>query len=420
MTGFRALPKLLVGLCLGLLAGLATAADPAPDWRAAWSVSPSSVRNMNRFAASQTIRQIVRVSAAGNSLRLRFGQRYGLDTVQLTAVSVGLRAEGASIAPGSLRSVTFGGARSLNLAPGASISSDPVALPVAAFQDLVISVSGSGALGQVTEHYIARETAYISTAANAVDQLDASGFRRSPAGTPDAFFVLEAVDVRPATASRTLIAFGDSISDGYISALGSPFIQNTAGLGLNERYPDFLAQRLAQRFPGRYSVVNAGISGNRVTAAAFLPQYGPSLLDRLDDDVLAVPGISDVILLEGGNDLGFATRPNADALIAGLAQAVARLKTAGLRVLLGTLLPSRGAFNGALHGRPAVDTARQAVNNWIRNQQLADGIVDFDACIRDPARPGFLRPDLDSGDNLHPNAAGYQALAACVTLDLLD
>lgn len=424
---------------LSLLLPMLAAAGTPESWRAVWGASPSHALTSLPLAANQSVRQVVHLSASGRQLRLRLTQRYGTQAVTLGAVSVGLRdagsANGIGIVPGSLRAVRFGGARGVTIPGGQSVASDAIDLPVAAFQDLVISVATSGAVAQVTEHAIARDTPTFSRDPAAVDQLDGAGYRARPLGNQNVFVLLEGVDVRDTDARRTLVAFGDSVTDGYVSSGGSPLLSDNTRLGLNERYPDFLALRLAQRFPGRYTVVNAGISGNRVAAGPFLPTYGPSLVDRLDQDVLAVPGVTDVIVIAGQNDLGFGSAggaPDPAPVIAGLTTAVSRMKAAGLRVLLGTIPPARGAFAGplgaigqpggfgALHGSQAADAARQLVNAWVRSQSIADAVVDVDACLRDPVASDHLRADYDSGDHLHPNASGYAAMAACVDLDRLQ
>lgn len=424
---------------LSLLLPMLAAAGTPESWRAVWGASPSHALTSLPLAANQSVRQVVHLSASGRQLRLRLTQRYGTQAVTLGAVSVGLRdagsANGIGIVPGSLRAVRFGGARGVTIPGGQSVASDAIDLPVAAFQDLVISVATSSAVAQVTEHAIARDTPTFSRDPAAVDQLDGAGYRARPLGNQNVFVLLEGVDVRDTDARRTLVAFGDSVTDGYVSSGGSPLLSDNTRLGFNERYPDFLALRLAQRFPGRYTVVNAGISGNRVAAGPFLPTYGPSLVDRLDQDVLAVPGVTDVIVIAGQNDLGFGSAgraPDPAPVIAGLTTAVSRMKAAGLRVLLGTIPPARGAFAGplgaigqpggfgALHGSQAADAARQLVNAWVRSQSIADAVVDVDACLRDPVASDHLRADYDSGDHLHPNASGYAAMAACVDLDRLQ
>lgn len=424
---------------LSLLLPMLAAAGTPESWRAVWGASPSHALTSLPLAANQSVRQVVHLSASGRQLRLRLTQRYGTQAVTLGAVSVGLRdagsANGIGIVPGSLRAVRFGGARGVTIPGGQSVASDAIDLPVAAFQDLVISVATSSAVAQVTEHAIARDTPTFSRDPAAVDQLDGAGYRARPLGNQNVFVLLEGIDVRDTDARRTLVAFGDSVTDGYVSSGGSPLLSDNTRLGFNERYPDFLALRLAQRFPGRYTVVNAGISGNRVAAGPFLPTYGPSLVDRLDQDVLAVPGVTDVIVIAGQNDLGFGSAgraPDPAPVIAGLTAAVSRMKSAGLRVLLGTIPPARGAFAGplgaigqpggfgALHGSQAADDARQLVNAWVRSQSIADAVVDVDACLRDPVASDHLRADYDSGDHLHPNASGYAAMAACVDLDRLQ
>lgn len=410
-------------LLIGLAPVPALHAAEGDSWRPVWSVSPASATATAPLYAGQTIRQIVHASAAGSTLRLRLSQRYGLDPVPLTAVSIGLRAEGAAIRPGSLRPVTFGGSRAVGLAAGQTRYSDPIALNIAQFEDLVISYTVTRYVGQATGHPIARERSYNSVAAQAADQTSASSYLRSSSGNAVAYVLIEAVEAQTTTATRTLVAVGDSLTDGFVSQLGTTLIPETARLGLNERYPDYLARRLAMRYPGQFTVVNAGISGNRINAAGQVADYGPSLLSRLDADVAEVPGVTDVILQEGINDLGISSSSaNADAVIAGLSQAVTRLRASDLRVWLGTLMPARGksaGLKGGVYSTAAVEQARQKVNTWIRGQQLADGVVDFDACTRDPADPASLNPAFDSGDHLHPNADGYRAMADCVDLEQL-
>lgn len=145
---------------------------------------------------------------------------------------------------------------------------------------------------------------------------------------------------------------------------------------------------------------------------------GPSGLSRLQRDVVEVAGATDALLLIGINDLGVNLQPSADALIGGLKTAVEQLRRAGLRVIVGTITPARGTL-GFLHGRASVDAARQQVNQWIRGSGVPNAVVDFDTCLRDPAAPSYLRAEFDSGDHIHPNTKGYEAMANCVDLRLL-
>jgi lysophospholipase L1-like esterase len=197
----------------------------------------------------------------------------------------------------------------------------------------------------------------------------------------------------------------------------------------DQRYPNHLQQRILDAgLP--LTVANAGIGGNELLTDGWLPQFGRALLDRLDADVHAVTGSSHVRLLIGtiyfGNPQPGAA-PTAQDLIDGLIEVIERVQATGMRIVLGTIPPAEGAVLssivgdqpiGVLHGSAQARQARDEVNAWIREQLLSDGIVDFDACLEDPDKPGFIAPEFNSGDNLHPNPAGYAAMAQCVDLDL--
>ena len=203
-----------------------------------------------------------------------------------------------------------------------------------------------------------------------------------------------------------IVAFGDSITDGYLSTTGA-----------NRRWPDRLAERLTARFPGRaVAVVNAGIGGNRVLSEGAIAIFGQSALSRFDRDVLSVPGATHVIVLEGVNDLGASRTapPTAAELIAGYRQLIARAHAHGLKIIGATILPYGGA---GYFGAPG-EAQRQAINTWIRTGHEFDGVTDLDAATRDPAKPERLRADLQSGDWLHPNDAGYRVMGEAVDLGL--
>jgi lysophospholipase L1-like esterase len=218
---------------------------------------------------------------------------------------------------------------------------------------------------------------------------------------------LSGVEVESAAApAPVIVAFGDSITDGFQSTTGT-----------DRRWPDRLAERLAAKKPGRpLGVVNAGIGGNRVLSNGAIAVFGQSALTRFDRDVLSVPGVTHVIVLEGVNDLGSSKTnpPTAEALIGGYRQIIARGHAHGLKVIGATILPYGGA---AYFGEPG-EAARQAVNHWIRDSHAFDAVIDLDAAIRDPARPERMRADLQSGDWLHPNDAGYRVMGDAVDLSL--
>lgn len=349
----------------------------------------------------QTARMILTPHLGGTQIRVRLSNRFGTVPVSFGAASVGLRrGPGADLVAGSRRPLTFGGAGTVAVQAGEDVVSDPVTLRIKPSSDLAVSVFASGATGPATEHAVGQQTSWFTPPGSG----DHTGEDAGAAFTlpTKARYFVSGVDVRVTAAVGAVVALGDSITDGF----GGP----PDG---DDRYPDLLARRLASppAAGGRLSVVNAGISGNHVLTDGPL-MAGPSALDRLERDVVDVPGVSDVIVLEGVNDLGLNTP--AGKVIDGLHQIVSRLHAAGLGVQLGTLLP----FGGPA-ASPA-DAARQEVNRWIRGPSTgADGVIDFDAAVRDPADPQRMAAAFDSGDHLHPNAAGRRAMAAAVDLAAL-
>jgi lysophospholipase L1-like esterase len=390
VSGAATLALGVAGGCGGSSAAPAPACD-APAWVGAWSADPSDAANHG--LADQTSRTILTPHLGGDTLRVRVSNRFGGAGVTFQAASVGLRrGSGAALAAGSRRPLTFAGAASVTVAAGDDAVSDPVALRVAPGDDLAVSLFAAGLTGPATEHSIGQQTSYV-TPPGAGDHTgeDAGGAFSLP--IPARFFV-SGVDVRAPSSVGDVVALGDSITDGF----GGPADRN-------DRYPDFLARRLAGR---GLSVVNAGISGNRVLSDARAQLGGPSALARLDRDVVGQPGVSDVVVLEGINDI--AGQAPADRVTGGLEQIVTRLHGAGLRVQLGTLTPFGGSPAAA-----AAEATRRAVNRWIRSGAGgADGVVDFDAAVRDPGSPDRLDPRYDSGDHLHPNGAGRRAMAGAV------
>ena len=365
-------------------------------WLGVWAASPSDA--VAASFAAQSLRLIVNPTYGGSRIRVKLSNRFGTQPVTFSSVAIARRLAGADIVPRSTRILRFARQTSVTIPPGGEVLSDPRHFKLTAFQDVAVSfhVSASGAS---TEHWTAFQTSYATEPGNGEHVTDEVGtaFTRTVGSWP----FLTDLEIRASHKSSAVVAIGDSITDGF----PGPF-------DANGRYPDLLARRLAAA-GARLAVQNAGISGNRVLADGLLPQFGPKLLDRLDLDAIDQAGPSIAILMEGTNDLGLPPTATADAVIVGLQNAVDRLHAAGFRVILGTQTPSQG---GAAHGSPAAIAARNAVNDWIRTSGAADGVVDFHAALSDPLDPDDLRPEFDSGDHLHPSAAGYQAMADAVDL----
>lgn len=390
---------------LALMASQAQAAGGR--WIGSWGASPAPpmaapANNPARGTPTfnnQTVVQVVRLSAGGQRLRLRLSNEYGTHPLAVGAVRVALvGGDGAAIA-GSERAVSFSGAAAAVLPPGAPLISDPVALPTRALARLRVSLFLPQDTNGCTCHMSGSELVQVLPG-------DATGQPIGKLAGPATYraFLTE-VDVEAASAAPVIVAFGDSITDGF---------QTTNGA--NRRWPDRLAERLTEKTPSRpVGVVNAGIGGNRVMSDGIIAIFGQAALSRFDRDVLSVPGVTHVTVLEGVNDLGMTKPPPAAAdIIAGYRQLITRAHDHGLKIVGGTILP----YGGAAYFSAAGEAERQKINAWIRASHAFDGVIDFDAAIRDPAKPERMRADLQSGDWLHPNDAGYRAMGEAVDLSL--
>lgn len=368
-------------------------------WVGTWSASPQAAKSPVELK-DQTIRQIVRVSIGGKRLRVRLSNAFGSGPLEIGAAHVALRSTGAAIAPGSDRILTFGGLPSTKIPPGALVVSDPVNLQVPDLGDLTVSIYIAGNQDAATEHSEGLQTTYISA------EGDFSGAGSLPtATTTDSLYFLTSVEVDAARSSRAIVTFGDSITEG-----------NRSTADANKRWPNRLAERLAaQKSGSKVAVLNAGISRNRILHGK--DTVGSNALARLDSDVLVQSGARYLIVLLGINDIGFPAAVSADEIIAGHRQIIDRAHAMGLKVFGGTLTPFQ-AFMPGLYYTDAGEEQRQVVNQWIRTSKAYDAVIDFDKAIRDPKHPARILPAYDSGDNLHPNDAGYKAMADAINLSL--
>jgi lysophospholipase L1-like esterase len=409
-TKTRRLPSILFLAVMTVFALTTVSAQnngAAQHWVGTWAAAPQTVETLfnqqNTVFTDQTIREIVHTSIAGNLVRVRLSNTFGTGPLIIGDAHIALRQQGSTIVPGTDHQLTFGGETSTLIPDGAFVISDPVNLNLAAFSDLAISIYLPGPTGQVTYHATASQTNYFAAG-------DVTGAASLPgAQTKSSWYFLTGVEVSSGFLhARTVTTLGASITDGTHST------PNT-----NHRWPDDLARRLVARFgPYEVGVLNQGIAGNRSIFDAIGPN-GPSRFDR---DVVAQAGVKYVVVADLPiNDVGFPVLANvgpsqavtADEIIAGLKQLIRRAHENGLKIIAGTLTPYKGAF----YWTPSGEAIREQVNDFIRSGAF-DGVVDFATATADPNNPLVFAPQFDSGDHLHPNDAGYQAMANAFDLSL--
>jgi lysophospholipase L1-like esterase len=373
----------------------------AARWIAGWNGSPQPATRRVLFPGgfeNQTVRNIVLTSAAGNMARVRFSNAYGQQPLDIGRAVLGKAQGGGAVARRSDARLTFDGRPSVVIPPGASVVSDPVRLRVRRLERLAVSIFLPHATGLPTDHGTARQTNYVAAGDHAFDST-AVAFRIR---TPSWYFVT-AVDVRSSSPrAGTLVAFGDSITDGTGSRADD-----------NARWPNDLARRLDSLRGATLSVVDAGISGNQLLR--WTRCCGASGVARFRRDAMSVPAVIGVIVLEGINDIGANRKVSTEQIIGGYQRLIALAHAAGVKIFAGTLTP----FRGARYWTRAGEVKREAVNTWIRRRRAFDGVIDFARAVADPSNPQFLNPAYDSGDHLHPNDAGYRAMANAINLTML-
>ena len=394
-------------LLLAATLSVPSLAQTQPHWVATWGTAPVARSNDHKaFTMPTTLRQIVHVSLGGSTLRVVLTNELGVSSLTIDQSAVALPSatnpnSTGAIQPNSSVPLTFNGQPGITIPPGAIALSDPIAFHLAPLSDLAISLSVAGQeIPTLTQHDLSLETNYIASN----NQVAATTL--TDAAPSLVWDFIKGVEVE-APQSATVVAFGDSITDGWHATSGT-----------NNTWPDLLASRLhANPATSNLAVINEGIGGNRVLHNG----WGPNALSRFDADVLAPSGVKYVIFFESINDIGNAYNSTgardivtAADLITGFTQFAARAHAHGLKVFGATITP----YTGAGYASPAGEAVRQTVNQWIRTNTIFDGVIDFDKATRDPVNPSVFSSTVDSGDHLHPGDAGFHIMANAIDLTL--
>jgi lysophospholipase L1-like esterase len=357
---------------------------------------------------NQTLRMVVHPHASGSKLRLKFSNRYGVKPLTIGKVTVGRHIQDGKIRAQTDVNVNFQGDPSVTVPAGEELYSDPVAFNVDAKSDLAVSMYLPAYTKISTWHFTPSQSTYVADG-NQIIESDAIHFKKEI----HSYYWLTSLDVLTEQEnSRVIVALGDSITEGFTSTLNA-----------NHRWPDFFRDRVQQEYPHlNLSILNAGISGNQIIkdeadfdfgADVGLANTGEKILARIDWDVFSQTGVTDVILLAGINDIF--GNSDADQIISGMKKVASKVQQRNLRIYIGTLAP----FGHSDYDSEEREQTRQNINQWIRSNEIFDGVIDFDQALADPQLPHQILPAYDTGDHLHPNDEGYKALAYAVPLLLM-
>lgn len=375
--------------------------QPKQSWVGTWSTAPQLVEPGNMPPApgltNNTLRQVVRVSLGGDSLRVKFSNEYSQSPVTMNVVQVAVSKGGSLIDAATAKELKFNGIQSVTMNPGGTITSDPVALPLTPRMDVAITISFGQTSQTVTGHPGSRTTSYILPGNN-VSLIDFTG-----SVTTDHWYVINGIDVKAPENMAAIAIIGNSITDGRGSETNK---QN--------RWPDILSERLLKNPSTQHiGVLNMGIGGNCVLKNCL----GPSAISRFERDILNQKAVRWAVVFEGVNDIGGASDSNvaqvASDLIEAYKKMIALAHVKNIKVMGGTIMP----FKNHSYYTPARDQARNTVNEWIRNSGAFDGVIDFDKTMQDPLNPSTMLPSIQS-DYLHPNAAGHRMMGESVDLEL--
>jgi lysophospholipase L1-like esterase len=412
-------------LAVGMLAlAVATPGDGAraagaEPWITTWAATPAprwaeelpAPFNVPEVLGDQTVRQIARISVGGDQLRVVLSNEFGTRPVTIGSATVALSSGGSTIDPATVKPLTFGGKSSAVIPPGAPLVSDPVDLPVKALSSVAVSFYLPKRTGITSVHWDGAQTTYVSATGDKTKEPD---FKAD--STDKSRLLLSRILTTAKPDSSAIVFFGDSITDGACSTVDT-----------NNRWPDHIAERLQAEGHPDVAVVNEAYSGDRVLTNGM----GTNALSRFDMSVLSHPHVSTVVMMMGINDIGWPGKdaitpsdpePTAEDVIAGYKQIIDRAHDHGIRFVGVTLTPFVDTFQGlptSGYYTPEKEKIREAVNDWIRANKTADGLIDFDKLLEDPKSPNHINPAYDCGDHLHPNDTGYQAMAKAVDLTVL-
>ena len=416
-NGASAGPLVAVAVLALASPGATAAPGQKQAWVAAWAASPEPADpdpdEPLLKLEDQTVRERVRLSSGGEMVRVRLSNDYGSTPLLIGSATVATPTDAADV--GSIRSLRFGGRQTVTLPTGASILSDPVKLSVAAGGEISISLYFPRRVATPTLHAVALKNAVVTPHGDFTHAA-----RLKTLSLSESSILISQVLILARPGQRLVAAFGDSITEGVGSTSGA-----------DRGWPSDLVRRLiGQGGEPNLAVVNEGVAGNRLLADGPVGSLGISGLARLDRDGLSLPGLTHVILFEGVNDIGFpganlhglaladaASAPSAQDLIAGYRRFIAAAHAHGIKVIGATLTPCEGVAMPGYYSETK-NAEREAVNRWIRGGGAFDGVIDFDAVLRDPSHPSRLQARYASSDHLHPNDAGHQAMADAVDLAL--
>ena len=392
-----------------ILVGLALNSDTvqAQQWVASWASSHQGPSAEDETLTNATVRMIARSTVAGDRLRVRLENTFGTAPVAIGAASVGLQNRGAVVVAGSMRPLRFSGSTTVTIAAGDAVMSDPVLLPVEAEQGLAVSVYVPGTDVRSSVHGGALTTSYLTEpgAGDRADDEDGAAFTRSTSR----MHWLSAIEVFSSSARGAIVALGDSITDGSCATVDG-----------HDRWEDVLYDRLLERAGGTagLSMINAGIGGNTLVREGLDPSpTSPTVLERLERDVLSLAGVTHVILFIGTNDIrrGGVAEP----LIAGMREIIRQVRDRGIRIVVATIIPRnpepRAGLPPGLGFDAAKNAERHAVNEWIRAHDDLDAVIDFDEVLKHSRDRDLINPLYDC-DGIHPNVFGYATMGRSIDL----